>query len=599
MLMGAAPAADQKIRSAEVKNQPGAAALGANQQVQSIQVKDGMTQPVFKLDEAITETVFVEVPLDSDGDGKKDRVHADIIRPKETAAGLKVPVIYEMSPYRAGIRNVPVYNVDHELNAVKKGEGKSALQAPNAADLPGYYDNYFVPRGYAVVLAESIGTGKSTGCPTTGDYREILGTKAVIDWLNGTASAFDESGKKITADWTTGNVGMTGVSYNGTLPNAVAATGVKGLKTIVPIAAISSWYDYYRGNGAVTAPGGYPGEDADNMADAILTRENPEVCRPVIEELTEGQDRASGDYNKFWEGRDYARKAHNFRASVLMVHGLNDWNVKTKQFSQLWEKLGTYHVPRKLWLHQGGHSSPYSFRRDEWLLTLNKWFDYHLYDIKNDVMKGPMVDIQREDKSWHKEKDWPAKKTSDVKMYLSSGEAAGTGRLGLQAGSKERRNQSFTDNAAIHAENLVKEPSEHNPNRLVFTTTELKKPLRISGTPEISIKASINKPAANLTALLVDYSEDSSGKIVTRGWMDPQNIHSPGKSKALMPGKSYTFKWDMQPDDYVFEKGHKLGVVLISSDYDYTIRPEAGTEINVDLAKSHVTLPVKNGAKGF
>ncbi|WP_241156864.1 Xaa-Pro dipeptidyl-peptidase [Bacillus sp. FJAT-42376] len=567
--------------------------------IPAISVKDGMTQPVFSLDEAITETVFVEVPLDSDHDGKKDRVHADIIRPKETERGLKVPVIYEMSPYRAGIKNVPVYDVNHELSVVKKSGQKAKLQTPAPADFPGYYDNYFVPRGYAVILAESIGTGRSTGCPTTGDEREILGTKAVIDWLNGTAAAYDGNGKKIKADWTTGNVGMTGVSYNGTLPNAVAATGVKGLKTIVPIAAISSWYDYYRANGAVTAPGGYPGEDADNMAEAILTRENPEICRPVMNELTEGQDRASGDYNKFWKSRDYASKAHNFRASVLMVHGLNDWNVKTKQFAQLWENLGTYHVPRKLWLHQGGHASPYSFRRDEWLLTLNKWFDYYLYDVKNDVMKGPIVDIQREDKSWHKEGAWPAKKTSDVKLYLSGSGDTGAGALGLQPGAKQNHIQSFTDDTAIHAEELVKNPADSNKNRLAFVTNELMKPLRISGTPEVSIQASIDKPAANLTALLVDYSQDHQTSIVTRGWMDPQNAHSPFRSKALTPGKRYSFTWDMQPDDYVFEKGHKVGIVLVSSDYDYTIRPKAGTKIEVDLSKSHIILPVKNGTEGF
>ncbi|MDA6130943.1 hypothetical protein OSK38_26675, partial [Escherichia coli] len=98
---------------------------------------------------------------------------------------------------------------------------------------------------------------------------------------------------------------MTGVSYNGTLPNAVAATGVEGLKTIVPIAAISSWYDYYRSNGVVIAPGGYQGEDADNMAEAILTRQNPEACSNVIKGLTEGQDRETGDYNEFWSKRDY------------------------------------------------------------------------------------------------------------------------------------------------------------------------------------------------------------------------------------------------------------------------------------------------------
>ena len=50
-------------------------------------------------------------------------------------------------------------------------------------------------------------------------------------------------------------------------------------KTIIPI-KIGSWYDYYRANGAVIAPGGYQGEDTDNIA--VLTRENPEVCGQVI-----------------------------------------------------------------------------------------------------------------------------------------------------------------------------------------------------------------------------------------------------------------------------------------------------------------------------
>ncbi|KZZ83139.1 Xaa-Pro dipeptidyl-peptidase [Bacillus sp. SJS] len=566
--------------------------------VQNVLVRDGMTQPIFSMEEAITETVFVEVPLDSDKDGKRDRVHADIIRPKETEKGLKVPVIFEMSPYRAGLNDVPVYDVDHELNAGKKSGVMSKLEAPKAADFPGYYDNYFVPRGYAVILAESIGTGQSTGCPSTGDYREILGTKAVIDWLNGTADAFDARGNKINADWTTGKVGMTGVSYNGTLPNAVAATGVKGLKTIVPVAAISSWYDYYRSNGAVTAPGGYQGEDTDNMAEAILTREDPEVCRPVMEELTEGQDRESGDYNAFWKARDYASKAHNVRASVLVVHGLNDWNVKTKQFAQWWEALGTYHVPRKLWLHQGGHANPYSFRKDEWLTTLNKWFDYWLYDVKNDVMKQPMVDIQREDKSWHTESKWPAKNTSDTKLYFSK-QAEGAGLIGLQTSKNENSIQTILDDAMKKAEELAENPNEENENRLAFMTGELNKPLRISGTPKITIQASLSKPAANLTALLVDYGPDNQANIVTRGWMDPQNVQSSSKSKTLIPGKSYSFSWSMQPDDYVFEKGHKLGIVILSSDYEYTIRPKAGTKIEVNMSKSHLILPVKKGGTGL
>src|SRR5947207_1334490 len=107
---------------------------------------------------------------------------------------------------------------------------------------------------YAVPDVDSLGTGGSTGCPTSGARNEQAGAKAVVDWLNGRARGWAPDGTPVTATWSTGNVGMIGQSYDGTLPNMAAATGVKGLKAIVPIAGISSWYDYYRANGGVLAP---------------------------------------------------------------------------------------------------------------------------------------------------------------------------------------------------------------------------------------------------------------------------------------------------------------------------------------------------------
>ena len=163
--------------------------------------------------------------------------------------------------------------------------------------------------------------------------------KAVVDWFNGRAQAFDESGAPVSARWSTGHTGMIGVSYDGTLPNAVAATGVRGLDTIVPIAAISSWYDYYRADGGVVAPGGYQGEDTDVMAKAVLTRANPEVCAPVTAQLERDQDRVTGDYNSYWAERDYLQDADKVRASVFLVHGLHDDNVRTQQTGQWWSAL--------------------------------------------------------------------------------------------------------------------------------------------------------------------------------------------------------------------------------------------------------------------
>src|SRR6185369_2635792 len=158
--------------------------------------------------------------------------------PRETSAGLRVPVIFQPSPYYAGLLDIPNHDDIDRDDAALAGAPPSASVARDDQEplFSGYLDNYFVPRGYAVVFADSLGSGGSDGCPTSGGRNETLGMKAVVDWLNGRAAAVDEAGAPVRAAWSTGRTGMIGVSYNGTLPNAVAATGVRGLETIVPIA---------------------------------------------------------------------------------------------------------------------------------------------------------------------------------------------------------------------------------------------------------------------------------------------------------------------------------------------------------------------------
>ena len=71
--------------------------------------------------------------------------------------------------------------------------------------------------------------------------------------------------RQVKADWSNGKVATTGISYLGTMSNGLATTGVDGLEVIIAEAGISSWYNYYRENGLVTSPGGYPGEDFDSL----------------------------------------------------------------------------------------------------------------------------------------------------------------------------------------------------------------------------------------------------------------------------------------------------------------------------------------------
>lgn len=581
-------------------------------------VRDSATQPVYSMDDAVQETVSIETTVDTDNDGRRDRVHAHIVRPGETETGeLRVPVILEESPYFFGVNPVENHNVDvprlpqEDLKhpgvwAARSNPAPRTARPPTLDDLgartmaaaeedkglPGWMDDYFVPRGYAVMWGESIGSGHSEGCPTIGDRAETLGAKAVIDWLNGRAKAWTDDGQPVVADWTNGDTGMVGVSYNGTLPNMVATTGVEGLKTIVPIAAISSWYDYYRANGLVVAPGGYQGEDADVLAE--FTVADQEDCADEIAALESKQDRKTGDYTRFWHERDYVHRARSVDASVWVIHGLNDWNVKTQQFAQWWEQLERHRVPRKMWLHQGGHGG--TEHDGQFVPTLHRWFDHWLYGLDTGVMDEPMVDVEREDGSWATYPDWPDPAVVPAGLHLVAESREGSGALSPRpARPGYQPKQSFVDRGReLTDTDLVADPDQANPNRLAYLTSALDEDVRMSGTPKVSLRASVdNRRAANLTALLVDYGPSGQEpEIVTRGWMDPQNRYSASRGKPLQPGKFYRFRWNMQPDDYVFPAGHRIGVVIISTDYDYTLRPRPGTRLTLDPGHSGIMLPV-------
>jgi X-Pro dipeptidyl-peptidase len=575
------------------------AARPAEAQVTGPVFVDGQAQPVFSTMPAtwIRQELWVETTIDSDFDGALDRIHIDVARVQETdTIGLKVPVVMEVSPYYGGNVDVVNWSVDHEIGQPPTFR---PVTAPDFRDTSPIISNShtanWVPRGFAVVHAEGTGTGLSTGCPTTGDPFETLGPKAVIDWLNGRAKAFTAQvgGTEVAATWTTGKVGMIGTSYNGTLPIGVATTGVEGLEAIVPISAISSWYDYYRANGMVRAPGGFQGEDADVLAEYTYTRPDQAICRPVIADIAAKQDRVTGDYTPFWNARNYMNDISGLHAAVLLAHGNNDWNVMTKHPAVLYDALKARGVPHQLYWHQGGHggSPP--------LVRTNRWFSRYLWDHENGVENDPKAWVVREGQSSQNPTpyaEWPDPDAQKVTLSFN-GNGNETGQLSLREGSRPVF-ETIVDNATISAATLMNAAS--SSNRLVFKTPPLLSPIRISGTPTIQLMLAFSKPKANVTAHLISYPESTgTATVISRGWIDPENRSSPAVTEAVTPGKSYKLTFDFQPKDSVLAAGRRLGVMILSSDRDYTIRPAPGTELTMELKESKVRLPIVGGPSTF
>jgi X-Pro dipeptidyl-peptidase len=588
----------------------------------SIVVEDGVTQPAFGYADAIRERVWVDTDFDSDRDGVEDVIAVDIMRPAATEQGLDVPVIIDDSPYYQTLGR----GNESELKADVDGDGLLDRW-------PLFYDNYFVPRGYAVALIDMTGTSNSTGCPTIQGTNENLSGPKVIDWLNGRNTARDADGNPVTVDWHNGKSAMIGKSYDGALAMAGAASGVDGLATVVPIAGPYNYYDYTRTNGIVTRGNSYLISLAEAITDDDPARQAR--CEPVWDDIAASDGDESGDYTPFWHERNYLPDAGRIKSSVFLVHGLQDDNVRPDHFSKYWRELTRLDVPRKLWLNGSGHEEPFDFRRAEWVRTIHRWFDYWLQGYPNGITGEPKVDVEVAPGVFETAKDWPVPRTGNVNLWLRSADGAGSFALTPAPGAP--RTRSFVDDPNQFEAAMINDPAQPSQSRLVFLSEPLEDELRISGTPVVDLKASSSLDEAYFGAILVDYgpktrisrtsdgvASDPSGAEtcwgessatddgcyrvtttlttqvdqwrVSKGILDGRNRNSPAVDEPMVPGEMYDLSFPLLPNDYVFPAGNRIGVVLVGSYRSYSAaRLSSRPTLTIDAKVSRIALPVEGG----
>ena len=378
---------------------------------------NGKTTAVYDYATAVKERVFIPQPgIDADRNGAEDWVTIDILRPAASSTTNKMPAIIDPSPYYTTLCR----GNESQCMADFNGDGLTDRW-------PLFYDNYFLPRGYAYILAQMNGTGiTQNGCPHHGGPTDIAGFKSVIDWLNGRVPGFSsptrESAPKV-ADWHNGSSAMIGKSYDGTLANGTAATGVEGLKTIVPISAISAWYNYSR-TGGVRHNTNYPGSSLNpqitwngtsptlgwNTVNPALglpiTDRRTTPCGPINSDMNNdanidtGDGDTHGDVNTFWRDRDYNKDAAKVKASVFITHGLQDTNVRMDHAGLWYDALKANGVATKIWMLRAGHEDPFESRRAEWVNTLHRWFDHYLCGVNNGIQTEKSVTVEEAADVW-------------------------------------------------------------------------------------------------------------------------------------------------------------------------------------------------------
>ena len=442
---------------------------------------NGMAQPIFPYTTGSVETgysnedsdiiryvVYVETNYDTDDDGKLDLVKAVVQIPRAAMEGdYKAATIYEARPYIPGCNDSmsPGKNLGNEAYDITKLYSQPAARVPiatatteqaaaqaNSADWYYYnpsewmYDyedlewyDYYLTRGYAVVECGGLGTKGSDGFETCGTDLEIDAFKCVIEWLHGDRVAYTDktSNIAIKADWSNGKVGMTGRSYAGTTQFGLATTGVEGLETIVPVAGIASWYEYTNSQGISTSSNvSYSeylawycnGRYLDSTDYATIA----EKYGNYLYQIQQDQLATNGDYSDHWKVRDYTLNAKNIKCPALIVHGLNDDNVRTKEFDLMYKAYETAGVNVKLLLHQDAHLTPsypagnleFYIDGESYNNVLNRWFSHYLYGVENGA--EDMAAVTAQDNSdgsvWHTYDSWD----TDEDVVLKDATQTGT-----------------------------------------------------------------------------------------------------------------------------------------------------------------------------
>ena len=589
----------------------------------------------------IFETVYVETCVDTDKDNKLDLIKVYIKRPENE---MNVPAVYVANPYMFSCNDelYQLHEVDKNLSAFetqtvteeaicfnredyiypkniihRKTKGYSeAIRCTETIELEcisNLYD-HLQDRGYASVFCGGLGTKGSEGIVKTGSYEELLAFKSVIDWLNGKARAFTNLTDEIEvqADWCSGSVAMSAKSYLGTLAVGVATTGVEGLKTIIPEAAITNWYEYYRYNGLTVCPYEWQGDDIDLLSIYCTSRiqEDKSIEQLFNENKQEtllASDRESGNYNKFWDERNYLNYAHNIKASVLLIHGINDWNVKTSHCHKLFKALEKNNIDRNMVLHQGEHIYIYNLKGFDMMGIIDRWLDYYLKGIETGIEKEPKILMQS---NLDQYKWYESETTCENKevLKLDCENLCFIDDLEKTAYSTQKDCKAWRD------ELVLGETIEHG---IRFTHDLFKQErykdveaIKISGSIEVKFAASMDSDTTVLSAMLVDLGdvkrvkpevvdlensfyfteEQSAYKIISRGWLNAQNRSSIIAKESIVKNERYSYTFNMIDTDYILSRESQLLVIVYGTDYDYTVRSKDVTKVSVSSIEVHVPM---------
>lgn len=486
------------------------------------------------------------------------RLHVDVQLPDAPGP---FPTLVDYTPY--SILGEQRWALGKE-NAVVQAAGNFSLGLAN----------YYVPRGYAVAVAHVRGTGESEGCLTVGGPEEGKDGYEIVEAI-------------AKQTWSSGKVALMGTSWVGTTPIETAVFEPPHLTTILPISSVSSWYTYYFENGVQRINGDPPpGSSSTDPAFDVALSWTPGVRTSVAEPAEEiactseftRKYYVEDDYDDYWKARNHALLSGKITVPVLYAQGFKDENVATDMIPQFFPLVTS---EKRAFYGQHAHGVPGS--RQYFTNYTHRWLDHFMLGLENGVLETPIVQVEDNLGKWRGEADWPPKDVNVSRLWF-----AGENRL--QPTAPTARSVSFTDDGQGS-----EDANLEGVNHVTFASGPLDVPMHVAGAPRTHLEAATDLADTNFAVLVYDGAPDGTKAFLTRGYIDARHRNGLEKGEDLVSGARYEVEWDLHPRDHVVAAGHRIVVVVKSSDaYVFSDEEKATNTLFFGADGSWIDVPLVN-----
>jgi predicted acyl esterase len=448
------------------------------------------------------------------------RLHADILRPA---------VILTVSPYRAHLAYL-------SLPRLEGGPSSDYLDV-----------EMFLNAGYTYVVVDLRGFGGSSGCPDYGGPGERSDVSTAVEWA-------------ASQPWSTGRVGMAGVSYEAWTGMMGLAAKPKGLAAVAAFAPVVDPYSYLYMQGVSWKFSGKPvTENGIRPADQVglehlLVASTPgrwddapeyqsnatQVSPQCYEQYLENT--ANHDPNTpFWRERDMVDQLRGNTIPLFLGQGFLDYNTRAYRVFDVWNALGP--GEHRAWFGQWGHSDCHlKCGTPNFDAELLAFFDRQVAD-KDVEVPGPRITVGQFDGGWRSETAWPPQDVQRVQIDLRTG--------------------SYTDRGLIPG-----------PDREIWSISEpLAQDQHLSGIPAASLRLT-GPPSATCTVELYDIEPDGHATVITRG---------------IAP-VAETTDIRLLAQDWPLRAGHRIGVRITDVVDDVWSHAPASAAVTVTAARLELPL---------